>query len=120
MHSPAKRLLALGLALMPLPVMAQTIVALPDQTSTIRLSNRDINHVICAGGEIEDVKFSAEKAIAVEKAGRDAWIKFLVREIDDAGAVTRTFVTVPSEFFITCNGAVFALTPNHPTFRRRR
>ena len=54
MHSPAKRLLALGLALMPLPVMAQTIVALPDQTSTIRLSNRDINHVICAGGEIED------------------------------------------------------------------
>ena len=109
MHSPAKRLLALGLALMPLPVTAQTIVALPDQTSTIRLSNRDINHVICAGGEIEDVKFSAEKAIAVEKAGRDAWIKFLVREIDDAGAVTRTFVTVPSEFFITCNGAVFAL-----------
>lgn len=109
MHSPAKRLLALGLALVPLPVMAQTIVALPDQTSTIRLSNRDINHVICAGGEIEDVKFSAEKAIAVEKAGRDAWIKFLVREIDDAGAVTRTFVTVPSEFFITCNGAVYAL-----------
>src|SRR3546814_3285216 len=109
MHSPAKRLLALGLALMPLPATAQTIVALPDQTSTIRLSNRDINHVICAGGEIEDVKFSAEKAIAVERAGSDAWIKFLVREIDDAGAVTRTFVTVPSEFFITCNGAVYAL-----------
>ena len=72
MHSPAKRLLALGLALMPLPVMAQTIVALPDQTSTIRLSNRDINHVICSGGEIEDVRFSAEKAIAVERAGSDA------------------------------------------------
>ena len=100
---------ALLLAAVSLPAMAQTIVALPDQTSTIRLSNRDINHVICAGGEIEDVKFSAEKAIAVEKAGRDAWIKFLVREIDDAGAVTRTFVTVPSEFFITCNGAVYAL-----------
>ena len=109
MPTPAKRLLALALIGLPLPSMAQTIVALPDQTSTIRLSNRDINHVICAGGEIEDVKFSAEKAIAVEKAGRDAWIKFLVREIDDAGAVTRTFVTVPSEFFITCNGAVFAL-----------
>lgn len=109
MHSPARRLLALGLIMMPLPVMAQSIVALPDQTSTIRLSNRDINHVICAGGEIEDVKFSAEKAIAVERAGSDAWIKFLVREIDDAGMVTRTFVTVPSEFFITCNGAVYAL-----------
>lgn len=109
MPIPVKRLLALGLMLAPLPAAAQTIVALPDQTSTIRLSNRDINHVICAGGEIEDVKFSAEKAIAVERAGSDAWIKFLVREIDDAGAATRTFVTVPSEFFISCNGAVYAL-----------
>ena len=109
MPSPVKRLLALGLALTPLPGQAQTIVALPDQTSTIRLSNRDINHVICAGGEIEDVKFSAEKAIAVERAGSDAWIKFLVREIDDAGMVTRSFVTTPSEFFVTCNGAVYPL-----------
>src|SRR3546814_5410765 len=109
MHSPAKRLLALGLALMPLPATAQTIVALPDQTSTIRLSNRDINHVICAGGEIEDVKFSAEKAIAVERAGSDAWIKFLVKEVDDMGAVTRTYVTTPSEFFISCNGAIHPL-----------
>jgi conjugal transfer pilus assembly protein TraK len=113
------RLLALGLALSPLPALAQSvsaqpvsslaITALPDQTSTIRLSNRDINHVVCAGGEIEDVRFSAEKAIAVERAGSDAWIKFLVRESDDAGMVTRSFVTAPSEFFITCNGAVYPL-----------
>lgn len=109
MQTPAKRLLALALMAMPLPAIAQTIVALPDQTSTIRLSNRDINHVVCAGGEIDDVKFSAEKAIAVERAGSDAWIKFLVKEVDDAGMVTRSFVTVPSEFFITCNGAVYAL-----------
>jgi conjugal transfer pilus assembly protein TraK len=111
MPSPANcaRLLALGLALSPLPAIAQTISALPDQTSTIRLSNRDINHVVCTGGEIEDVRFSAEKGIAVERAGSDAWIKFLVREIDDAGMVTRSFVTAPSEFFVTCNGAVYAL-----------
>jgi conjugal transfer pilus assembly protein TraK len=109
MRTRVNGLIALGLMLAPLPAAAQTIVALPDQTSTIRLSNRDINHVICAGGEIEDIKFSAEKAIAVERAGSNAWIKFLVREVDDAGAVTRSFVTVPSEFFITCNGAVYAL-----------
>ena len=66
---PSLLLLALPLAA---PTTAQTIVALPDQTSTIRLSNRDINHVICSGGEIEDVRFSAEKAIAVERAGSDA------------------------------------------------
>jgi len=91
------------------PAMAQSITALPDQRSTIRLSNRDINHVVCQGGEIEDVKFSAEKGLAVEKAGADAWIKFLVKETDDAGQVTRAFVTTPSEFFVSCNGAIYPL-----------
>lgn len=90
-------------------VHAQSISALPDQASTIRLSNRDINHIICVGGEIEDVKFSAEKAIAVEKGGSDAWIKFLVKENDDAGLVTRSYVTAPSEFFVSCNGAIYPL-----------
>ena len=90
-------------------VMAQTITALPDQTASIRLSNRDVNHIICQGGEIEDVKFSAEKAIAVERGGSDAWIKFLVKEVDGEGAPTRTYVTTPSEFFVSCNGAIYPL-----------
>lgn len=91
------------------PVQAQSLVALPDQISRIRLSNRDINHIICAGGDIEDVKFSAEKGLAVERGGSDAWIKFLVVETDDAGVKSRTYVTAPSEFFVTCNGAVYPL-----------
>lgn len=99
-----------GLAAFPaLPASAQSIIALPGQTSSIRLSNRDVNHVVCEGGEIEDVKFSAEKAIAVERGGSDAWIKFLVKEVEDAGATTRSFVTTPSEFFIACNGAIYPL-----------
>ena len=97
---------ALGIAL---PASAQSIAALPEQTSRIRLSNRDVNHVVCVGGEIEDVKFSAEKGLAVERGGSDAWIKFLVREVDDAGAKTQTFVTAPSEFFVACNGAIYPL-----------
>ena len=88
---------------------AQSINALPDQTSSIRLSNRDINHVVCQGGEIEDVKFSAEKAIAVERAGSDAWIKFLVKEVESEGMPTRTYATGPSEFFILCHGAAYPL-----------
>jgi conjugal transfer pilus assembly protein TraK len=89
--------------------LAQSLVALPDQTSRIRLSNRDVNHLVCSGGEIEDVKFSAEKGLAVERGGSDAWIKFLVQETDDAGMKTRTYVTAPSEFFVTCNGAIYPL-----------
>jgi conjugal transfer pilus assembly protein TraK len=88
---------------------AQAVHALPDQTSSIRLSNHDVNHVVCQDGEIEDVKFSSDKAIAVEKAGADAWIKFLVKETDDAGTIARSYVTVPSEFFVACNGAIYPL-----------
>lgn len=101
--------LASAALLLPTSLSAQSVTALPEQTSTIRLSNRDVNHVVCVGGEIEDVKFSAEKAIAVERAGSDAWIKFLVKEVEDMGMVTRSYVTTPSEFFISCNGAIYPL-----------
>lgn len=97
------------LLLLSASTWAQVVTALPDQTSAIRLSNRDVNHIVCVGGEMEDVKFSAEKAIAVERAGSDAWIKFLVKEVDDMGMVTRSYVTTPSEFFISCNGAIYPL-----------
>jgi conjugal transfer pilus assembly protein TraK len=101
--------LALSMPAFVPPASAQSITALPDQTSRIRLSNHDINHIVCSGGDIDDVKFSAEKQIAVEKGGSDAWIKFLVKETDDAGAVTRSYVTTPSEFFVSCNGADYPL-----------
>lgn len=96
------------------PALAQSITAFPDQTSRIQLSNRDVNHVVCVGGEIDDVKFSAEKGLAVERGGSDAWIKFLVLETEDAGFTgaagkTRTYVTTPSEFFVSCNGAIYPL-----------
>ncbi|MDF0487722.1 type-F conjugative transfer system secretin TraK [Sphingomonas sp. H39-1-10] len=111
MPKPASRAtLALALALAAAsPAAAQSIRALPDQTSRVRVSNHDINHIVCEGGDIDDVKFSAEKGITVEKGGSDAWVKFLVKETDDAGQVTRSYVTAPSEFFVSCNGANYPL-----------
>ena len=115
--TPARRRVRVRLALLgalvafvpSVAIIAQPISALPDQTSSLRLSNHDLNHVVCQSGEIEDVKYSAEKAIAVERGGANAWIKFLVKEVDSEGIATRTFATEPSEFFITCNGAVYPL-----------
>lgn len=98
-----------ALLAMTAPVQAQTVTALPDQTSRIRLSNRDVNHIICVGGEVSDVKFSAEKGVSVERGGSDAWIKFLVLETDDMGVKTRTYVTAPAEFFVSCNDAIYPL-----------
>jgi conjugal transfer pilus assembly protein TraK len=91
------------------PALAQSVAALPDHTSRIRLSNRDVNHIVCVGGDIDDVKFSAEKGLAVERGGSDAWVKFLVLETEDMGAKTRAYVTTPSEFFVSCNGAIYPL-----------
>ena len=108
-RAPRAALTLLPLIAVASPGRAQTVQALPDQTSMIRLSNRDLNHLVCQGGEIEDVKFSAEKGLAVEKGGGDAWVKFLVRESDDGGQITRSYVTTPSEFFVTCNGAIYPL-----------
>lgn len=105
----AWRLGAAAILSIATPALGQSVTALPDQTSRIRLSNRDVNHVVCVGGDIEDVKFSAEKGLAVERGGSDAWIKFLVQETDDQGAKTRSYVTAPSEFFVSCNGAIYPL-----------
>src|SRR3546814_1726081 len=96
------------------PAFAQSIAALPDQTSRIRLSNHDVNHIVCVGGDIDDVKFSAEKGLAVERGGSDAWIKFLELEPEDpnnagSGAQTHSYVTTPSEFLVSCNGASYPL-----------
>lgn len=105
---------ALTMSLAGTAALAQSLTAFPDQTSRIQLSNRDVNHVVCVGGEIDDVKFSAEKGLAVERGGSDAWIKFLVLETEDPGFTgvagkTRTYVTTPSEFFVSCNGAIYPL-----------
>src|SRR3546814_14609990 len=54
------------------PAFAQSIAALPDQTSRIRLSNHDVHHIVCVGGDIADAKFSAEKVLAVERGRSDA------------------------------------------------
>ena len=57
MSDRAARLAALLAVCAPtIPAAAQTISALPEQTSHIRLSNHDVNHLVCAGGEIEDVR----------------------------------------------------------------
>ncbi len=108
-HPRLAWLLAAAAAAAATPAHSQSTAALPDQTSRIRLSNRDVNHIVCVGGDIDDVKFSAEKGLAVERGGSDAWVKFLVLETDDMGAKTRTYVTTPSEFFVACNGAIYPL-----------
>ena len=106
----ARLLACAALLLASVPAWAvDGVTALPDQVNKIRLSNHDVNHFVCVGSDVDDVKFSAEKAISVESNGSNAWVKFLVKETEDAGRTTRTYVTAPSEFFVTCGGTVYSL-----------
>lgn len=80
-------------------------VALPDQITSIKLSNKDINRINCQRGSIKDTFFSEEKGITVDVKGNNAFIKFKILK---NGAKT-TYATNPSEFYIACGGDVYTL-----------
>lgn len=91
------------------------VIVFPESPTPVEMSNRDINRVVCSGGEFEDYKYSGEKGILVEAAGSDAFVKFQIME---TGA-NRQYVTARSEFFFKCNGRMFTLfaTPRDVTSR---
>src|SRR3546814_17526304 len=85
------------------PAFAQSIAALPDQTSRLRISNHDVHHIVCVGGDIDDVNYSAENGLAVERGGSDAWIQFLLLATEDPtiprlGAQTTSYVPKHTDF----------------------
>lgn len=88
--------------LMPGLVAAEIM---PGSIEEVQLSNRDVNHIVCKSGDINDVVFSQEKPSTVKVNGSNAFIKFLIK--DDGFA--QQYVTVRSEFYIVCAGEVYTL-----------
>ena len=103
-----KRTSILNLRGRPASRVASTPVEVhPEKTVWIRLSNRDVNRVVCTTGDIESVHYSIEKGIEVSVEGNQAFIKFrvLTNPQDPLGEVK--YVTVPSEFFVVCGGETY-------------
>ncbi len=89
--------------LLPDPLsMAQKVS--PEITTQVRLSNSDINRVICPV-DIKDVIYSEEKGLAVNISGKNAFVKFLVVKKDGKDL----YSTVPSELYFVCDGAVYTM-----------
>jgi len=89
--------------LLPDPLsMAQKVS--PEITTQVRLSNSDINRVICPV-DIKDVIYSEEKGLAVNISGKNAYLKFLVVKKDGKDL----YSTVPSELYFVCDGAVYTM-----------
>lgn len=80
-------------------------VILPEISTPIQLSNRDVNRFVCPGGKVEDIIYSKEKGIIGHYSGNSAFIKF---KIQDAGG-QRSYATKPQEIFFNCNGDVYTV-----------
>ena len=89
--------------LLPDPLsMAQKVS--PEITTQVRLSNSDINRVICPV-DIKDVIYSEEKGLTVNLSGKNAFVKFLVVKKDGK----EMYSTTPSELYFVCDGAVYTM-----------
>jgi len=82
--------------------MAQKVS--PEITTQVRLSNSDINRVICPV-DIKDVIYSEEKGLTVNLSGKNAFVKFLVVKKDGKEMYSAT----PSELYFVCDGVVYTM-----------
>lgn len=79
-------------------------VILPEVTTKVRLSNTDVNRLVCPDG-IKDVVFSQEKGVKVKITDGNAFLKFQVIKKGEEMIYTE----VPSEFYVVCGGDIYSL-----------
>lgn len=86
------------------PQIQQRVEILPEITTSVKMSNVDINRIVCPF-PIKDVIFSQEKGLTVKIHGRNAFVKFLIKR--ELGV--DTLVTVPSELYIVCGDSIYSI-----------
>jgi conjugal transfer pilus assembly protein TraK len=89
--------------------LAQTV--LPEKAVSVKLSNRDVNRLVCPG-EIKDISYSQEKKVIAKVVGSNAYIKFQITKNSDYGIEGDKefkYVDKPSEFYVTCAGNVYTI-----------
>ena len=76
---------------------------LPEVSTPVQMSGIDINRIVCPV-PIQDVIFSPEKGITVKVAGKDAYLKFLVKKEWESEAPLK-----PVELYVVCDEATYTL-----------
>jgi conjugal transfer pilus assembly protein TraK len=76
----------------------------PNKTTMVEMSSLDINRVYC-DGEITDVIFSEEKGVRVKIVKNNAFVKFVVKKIEDQEIPTDK----PADLFFVCNEQVYSI-----------
>ena len=77
---------------------------LPERSTAVQLSNRDVNRVHCPLG-ITEVHWSKEKPVAIEQQSENVYVKFLVRRV----GMSETRTTDPVDIHVVCGGDVYTL-----------
>ena len=73
---------------------------LPETTTKVYLSNRDVNRIICQNGPIRDVVYSREKGMTVKTHENNAFVKFLMAADPAYGHMM--YSDTPSEIYVVC------------------
>jgi conjugal transfer pilus assembly protein TraK len=76
----------------------------PEVATQVRLSNSDINRVICPV-DMKDAIYSEEKGLTINLSGKNAFVKFLVVKKDGK----EMYSVTPSEIYFVCDGAVYTM-----------
>jgi conjugal transfer pilus assembly protein TraK len=85
-------------------VMSNIVYVKPNRTTMVEMSSLDINRVYC-DGEITDVIFSEEKGVRVKIVKNNAFVKFVVKKIEDKEIPVEN----PVDLFFVCNDQVYSV-----------
>lgn len=83
---------------------------LPEVTTQINLSSRDVNRITCSGNRpVKDIVFSSEKGMSPKISGNNVFIKFLVEQDTATGEIQLS--TTPTEMHVVCGaeGTIYSL-----------
>ena len=77
----------------------------PEKTVWLKLSNRDLNRIVCTRGPITYLLTSSEKGVETTIKNDEAYIKFKAI-ITNNGKIK--YMNKPTEFFIRCGGDTYS------------
>ena len=90
--------------------LSESIQVMPEVTTKVSLSNRDINRITCPNGLLlKDAVYSTEKGISLKIEGSNAFLKYLI--VKDAMSGENKYRSDPAELYIVCgnNNQIFTL-----------
>lgn len=83
---------------------AASVFVKPEQTTAVKVSNRDLNRIVC-NSPPEEVFYSKEKPMTVSTSRNNIFIKFLVQRQGDRDTLSK----LPADIHVVCEGEVYTL-----------